>query len=88
MLDNNVNTYVMKPITVNAILVSKDNIDSVIKFLGDSFVSVDQNNDCILFNQFGLKGVLTNAEYYLVNSSNVFHVCRADTFISIYEVVQ
>ncbi|MFW9600942.1 MAG: hypothetical protein ACMV1B_01310 [Prevotella sp.] len=88
MLDNNVNTYVMKPITVNAILVSKDNVDSVIKFLGDSFVSVDQNSDCILFNQFGLKGVLTNAEYYLVNSSNSFHVCRADTFISTYEIAK
>lgn len=88
MIDNDVNTYVMKPVTVNAILVSKDNVDNVIKFLGDSFVSVDPNNDCILFNQFGLKGVLTTAEYYLVRLNNVFYVSRADAFIGTYEVVQ
>lgn len=88
MIDNDVNTYVMKPLTVNAILVSKDNVENVIKFLGDSFVSVDHNNDCIIFNQFGLKVVLTTAEYYLVCLNNVFHVSRADTFIGTYEVIK
>lgn len=88
MINNDVNTYVMKPVTVDAILVSKDNVDNVIKFLGDSFVSVDPNKDCILFNQFGLKGVLVNAEYYLVCFNNVFHVSRADSFTITYEIVQ
>lgn len=88
MNDSCVNAYVMKPITVNAILVNKDTVDNVIKFLGDSFVSVDPNNDCILFNQFGLKGVLTTGEYYLVGLNNVFHTVRADTFISTYEIAE
>lgn len=88
MIDNDVNTYVMKPVTVDAILVSKDNVDNVIKFLGDSFVSVDPNKDCILFNQFGLKGVLVNDEYYLVRSHNVFHSTHVNTFKSVYAIVE
>lgn len=88
MTNTDVNEYVMKPITVNAILVSKDNVDNVIKFLGDSFVSVDPNKTCILFNQFGLKGVLTTGEYYLVGTGSMFHIVSADTFSSTYEIVK
>ena len=87
MTNNDVNTYVMKTVTVDAILVSKDNVDNVIKFLGYSFVSVDQNKHCILFNQFGLRGVLTTSEYYLVRRNGEFHVASAHSFNNTYESV-
>lgn len=88
MIDNDVNTYVTNPVRVEAILVSKENVENVIKFLGDSFVSVDINNDCILFNQFGLKGVLVNDEYYLVRSHNIIHSTHVNTFKGVYMIVK
>ena len=83
-----IKTYVKKPVVIEAVRWTGDNIDEIIKFCGDSLTFKGSKPSRIYINTLEGRCLCSPHDYIIKGVDYGFYPCKSDVFKQIYEEVE